>query len=89
MGGIFSGKKNRPKLTFEGMGEGGAFGWILGTWRNHITVWCILSAADEKNIIKLKVKKCDHENLKKKIERRNHGQKRMRVDNSGKIHWRV
>lgn len=70
-------------------GWGGAFGWILGTWRNHITVWCILSAADEKNIIKLKVKKCDHENLKKKIERSNHGQKRMRVDNSGKIHWRV
>ena len=50
---------------------------------------CILQDADEKNIIKLKVKKCDHENLKKRIERSNHGQKRMRVNNSGKIHWRV
>ena len=50
------------------MGGGGAFGWILGTWRNHITVRCILSDAHEKNIIKLKDKKCDHANLKRKLK---------------------
>ena len=89
LGVIFSGKKIALSLLLRGWGGGGPFGWILGTWRNHITVRCILSDAHEKNIIKMKDKKCDHANLKKKIERSNHGQKRIRVDNSGKTHWRV